>query len=161
MIQVFIFKIIMLMGLSVITEWPSVDKPNSIDQLSVIIANCDTIELNHFYDGEGKLLFNQFVFWEFDESDSQWKVVDWMLGTYNFGSTKVNYDLNTTVKTLVINRQTNLFKIKYKNRFFESWTQYDSELANRSILSIEKRRGLFGRANSSEPVFGGFDPVMP
>lgn len=48
-------------------------------QRIVIPDTVDVIELNHYYDAECKLVFSQWVFWEWDRESAEYRVRDWRL----------------------------------------------------------------------------------
>lgn len=48
-------------------------------QRIVIPDQVDVIELNHYYDAECKLVFSQWVFWEWDRESAEYRVRDWRL----------------------------------------------------------------------------------
>lgn len=39
----------------------------------------DRVEVNHFYNGDGCLVFDQIIWWDWNVSHSRWDVVDWRL----------------------------------------------------------------------------------
>lgn len=96
----------------------------------MFLVLCDvvcTLELNHFYDDQCKLVFDQYIF--YDEDDN---VIDWRM---------IKSSDYLTKGKLIFHDVDRLREVRFTS-FKETWTQYDPELENRSILPKEKRRGL-------------------
>lgn len=103
------------------------------------------IELNHFFDDNGNLVFDQLIFYDWTEdlrgaapphrhnvrawvlvkSPAIVPVFDWKLKMYRAMWT--NGDVTRVV---------------YSNSYSETWTQYDPELAEREKFPKEFRREL-------------------
>ena len=45
----------------------------------VLTDRVDVVELNHFYNGNGELVFDQVVWWDWNSAESRYDVVDWRL----------------------------------------------------------------------------------
>lgn len=100
----------------------------------VLRDSVEVLELNSFYDCEGKLVFVQLIGWEANGTVCFWRMVkgdqhrptrDWKNGSYRV--TFMDGDQTRTIAA---------------PSFRESWTQVDVELENRAILPAEKRREL-------------------
>jgi len=99
----------------------------------------DLIEVNHFYDEHGRLVFDQVIFYDWSKDDARymvraWRLVknpaqlpqkDWKDGSYT--SVWQDGELMRHVKAKAIK---------------ETWTQYDPELAERDFLPKERRKDL-------------------
>ena len=86
----------------------------------------DVIELNHFYDCRtGHEVFSQWLFW--DLKDGEWELIDWRLCK---GETVCD-------GLLLIDG-----KVVKAGRTFETWTDWDRELAAREKTPQEKRKKL-------------------
>lgn len=102
-----------------------------------VIDRVDLVEVNHFFDENGKRVFDQLLFydrcgvdfeiraWRLMKSDSQRPLRDW--GGRKWVATFHDGDLLREVHSPL---------------FRETWTQYDPELEARDKLPKEKRRGL-------------------
>lgn len=122
-----------------------------INEGTVIQQKVDLIEVNHFYDENGKKVFSQILFYEWNRFESRHDVLAWrLLRKMNYrkpvrtrkGDYKIVWDDNgqlREVECLV---------------FRESWTQYDPELIERNYLPKEQRKGLVGRKTSRWPTTG-------
>ncbi len=93
----------------------------------------ERLELNNFYDQEGRLVFTQLVGWEADEHCRFWKMVkddvyisqDRLLG--GWVASWSDADKVRRVRS---------------RSFSESWTQVDVELEDRTYFPKERRRPL-------------------
>lgn len=90
----------------------------------------DLIELNHFYDEKGKLVFNQFIFWDYVGSEKLVRAWRFDKGAYRL-ERKRGYCRYLTDEVIVV-----------APIFQETWTQYDPEVRNRKYLAKCYRRGI-------------------
>jgi hypothetical protein len=93
----------------------------------------DLIELNHVYDGEGRPLLSQHIFWT--RHESEFHVRAWALDQ-GFRAEKrggrwrlIVFDKERSVEVSALSR-------------VETWTQYDPELLDRKSWPPEQRAGL-------------------
>ena len=108
---------------------------NSVDEL------VDLIELNHFYDQRGCLVYDQVIFYERAPETGRFQVRSWCL-------VEDREDLN---RRPVKNHKTQLYQVdwfdtdqrllrKITSRLYrESWTQIDPERANKKIHDERSR----------------------
>jgi hypothetical protein len=101
--------------------------------------NVDLVEVNHFYDELGRLVFDQVIFYDWSANDGRhmvraWRLVkndaqlpqrDWERGGYL--SVWHDGDVLRQIRAAAIR---------------ETWTQYDPELVEREWLPKEQRREL-------------------
>lgn len=104
-----------------------------------VCDNVDIIEVNHFYDQNGRLVFDQVIFWQWHEYEgryhvrawrllkrpSQLPVRDWKQGGYV--ATWYDGDVLRQVRSVWVR---------------ETFSQYDPELAEREFLPKDRRTGL-------------------
>ena len=100
---------------------------------SVVVTDCDCVELNHLHDAEGRHVFTQWIWWDY-KADGRHEVVGWRLDKGQMRGTPCEFvfhdgDVMRRVRT------------KY---YMESFTQHDPELVNRDLLPKEMRRELAG-----------------
>jgi len=121
-------------------------------EMMVVADRVDVIELNHFYDNNGRLVFDQVIFWDWapplPEQDGPgcFVVVAWQLsGEKRPLRPSHNWQLGKYV--LIYHDGTVLRRIT-STSFRETWTQVDPERANRDVLSPYARRGLSTWKNS-------------
>lgn len=99
----------------------------------VIRDHFEVMEVSHFYDEKGDLVFDQLLFWDPEEIQA-WKLIkapshmpyrDWVNGGY-----KAIFADGDNIR-VITSRSRN-----------ETWEQYDRELERREFLPKEKRRDL-------------------
>ena len=84
----------------------------------LVQETCACVERNHYFDGDGRLVFSQFVFWDWD---GRHNVAAWRLekDEFRFHPPIVTWSENDRVRQV-------------RGAYWrESWTQYDPELAER------------------------------
>lgn len=98
----------------------------------------DLVEVNHFYDESGRLVFDQAIMWRWWDRDCRFYVVAWRLikspsqipqRSRRGGYTSVWTDCETL-------RRVDAAAVR------ETWSQYDPELEERQHTPQERRRGL-------------------
>ena len=108
-------------------------------QVDVARDTVDLIELNHFYDEQGRLVFDQVIFYDWSDDDARhmvraWRLVknptqlpqrDWKDGGYS-----------------AVWQDGELLRHVHSRAFRETWTQYDPELVEREYLPKERRKEL-------------------
>jgi len=106
----------------------------------------DKVELNHFYDDQGRHTFDQVIWYDWDHLRNQHKVESWRL-------------VKSPEILPVLNRNTNKYESLFYDKdakfhlviadyYIESWTQYDVELVDRENYDKDKRKDL---KTSKEP----------
>lgn len=50
-----------------------------VPQELVVTDTVDQLEVSHYCDGTGKLIFTQIIFWDWNLKENRWEVVDWRL----------------------------------------------------------------------------------
>ncbi len=123
------------------------------DRVDQIVADeVDLMEVNHFYDQHGKHVFDQVIFYEWNNADSRyhvraWRLIkegsqypvrDWLRGGYT--ATWHDEGLLRTVRAESIR---------------ETWTQHDPEIAEREHLPEGQRRRLY-QPRSADVSSAGF-----
>jgi hypothetical protein len=98
----------------------------------------DVVEINHFYDDQGRLVFDQAIFWDWCPANERFRVRDWRLlktpaqipqRSVTGGYVAVWFDGDAM-------RRVRCRQVR------ESWTMFDPELAQREILPKANRREL-------------------
>lgn len=93
----------------------------------IVEEQVTTIELNRFYDSDGKLVFSQWLFW-----DEELSLIDWRMKKCDpciEGGAMLWIDDGV------------FRKVRFR-QYRESHTQHDPELWERERLPKEQRRGL-------------------
>jgi hypothetical protein len=99
----------------------------------------DLIELNHFYDEHGRLVFDQVIFYDWSLTDARYNVRAWRL--VKNPAQLPSRDWTTGGYSAMWQDGEQLRHVQSKS-FRETWTQYDPELVEREYLPKEKRKEL-------------------
>jgi hypothetical protein len=105
-------------------------------QLPHVEDEVDMFEVNHFFDGDGRLIFDQLIFWEIN--GEHYDVVSWRLikrpEQMPVSDQRGGY--------VVVWRDGELMRRVNAATAIETWTQYDPEATSRDVLAKELRREL-------------------
>jgi len=104
----------------------------------VVHDACDIIELNHYYDGSGKLVLEQYIFWDWHPADSSFRVVAWRHA--DKCALKCRGSLRTGYEMMLFDGE-QVRRIRSRMRR-ETWTQYDPEVHDRQFVPQDQRTGL-------------------
>ena len=99
----------------------------------------DLIEVNHFYDEHGRLVFDQVIFYDWSDSQSRYQVRAWRLLKNKAQIPSKNFQ---TGDYETIWHDGDVLRRVRGASFRESWTQYDPELREREYLPKDRRREL-------------------
>jgi hypothetical protein len=99
----------------------------------------DLMEVNHFYDDQGRHVFDQVIFYDWAEGHGRHMVRAWRLVKNPAQLPQRNWKDDTY--TALWHDNEVLRKVQAKS-MRESWTQYDPELAEREYLPKERRKEL-------------------
>ena len=105
----------------------------------VAFDTVDLIEVNHFYDEQGRLVFDQVIFYDWSPAQSRYQVRDWRLLKTPAQLPRRNWSRDEFV---AIWHDGEVLRKVRAQAIRESWTQYDPELVEREYLPKEKRREL-------------------
>ena len=105
----------------------------------VAAERVDVIELNHFYDDRGRLVFDQIIFYDWSVHESSYQVRDWRLLKSPAQIPHRNWPEGTFI---AVWHDSGVLRRVEAKQLHESWTQYDPELVNRTVLPKEQRRLL-------------------
>lgn len=105
----------------------------------VIRESVDLIELNHFYDEHGRLVFDQVIFYDWSAADCRYNVRAWRL--VKNPAQLPQRDWAKGCYSAMWQDGEQLRQVQAKS-FSETWTQYDPELLERQIAPVANRRGL-------------------
>ena len=108
----------------------------------------DLVELNHFYDDNGKHIFDQLIFYDWSGEESRFQVRAWRLIKSPSQMPQRNWKSGEYESVW---HDGDVLRKIYAASFRETWTQYDPELVERSSLPREQRRELH-RPRGAMPV---------
>ena len=106
-------------------------------QEDVARESVDLIELNHFYDEHGRLVFDQVIFYDWSAPDARYNVRAWRLvknpaqlpqRDWTGGGYSARWQDGEQIRHI------------YSKSIRETWTQYDPELLERDFLPKDQRR---------------------
>ena len=103
----------------------------------VACERVDVVEVNHYYDECGRLVFSQLVFFEFRHGKEC--VCDWRL--LKHPNHRPERDPRTGDWVTIFGDGETLREVR-SSSFRESWTQYDVESYDRRVWPRERRAGL-------------------
>jgi len=99
----------------------------------------DLIELNHFYDEHGRLVFDQVIFYDWSPADARYNVRAWRLVKNPAQLPQRNWAGGGYSAMWQDGEQ---LRHIHSKSIRETWTQYDPELVEREYLPKEKRKEL-------------------
>ncbi len=100
----------------------------------------DLVELNHFFDDQGRHVFDQMIFYDWSAEHNRYQVRAWRL--IKTASQQPRHDWTREVYVATWQDGEVLRKVVAKG-MKETWTQHDPELAEREYLPKEMRRELY------------------
>mgnify|MGYP001599711530 CR=1 FL=1 len=122
---------------------------STIPQEDVVRDRVDLIEVNHFYDEHGRLVFDQAIFYDWCDCHERHQVRAWRLVKCESQLPQRDWERGGyTVAWLdgEVLRRVRADSIR------ESWTQYDPEFVEREVLCKDKRRGLSREQHNERPA---------
>ncbi len=99
----------------------------------------DCVERNHFYDEEGRLIFEQFIFYRYLRGDGEFEVIGWRLLKDN--SQLIIRDWKDGGYSALW-KDGEIWRSVRARMYRETWLQHDPELCEREKLPKEKRKEL-------------------
>jgi hypothetical protein len=108
-------------------------------QEDVARESVDLIELNHFYDEHGRLVFDQVIFYDWSSADARYNVRAWRL--VKNPAQLPQRDWSSGGYSAMWQDGEQLRHIRSRS-IRETWTQYDPELVEREYLPKERRKEL-------------------
>lgn len=108
-----------------------------IPQSLTLAETTDVVELNHFYDDNGRHVFDQVIWFDWDARHCRHQVRAWRL--VKCPSHVPQRTVGGYVTLWV--EESGLRKVTAMS-MRETWTQFDPELVERETLAKEKRKGL-------------------
>jgi hypothetical protein len=99
----------------------------------------DLAELNHFYDDEGRHVFDQVIYYDWSDPHERFQVRAWRI--VKCPAQLPQHDW-ATGRWLAIWQDSEVLRRVTAASFRETWTQYDPELLEREFLPRDRRREL-------------------
>lgn len=108
--------------------------------LPVSEERCGRLEYNHYYDGEGRLVFTQLIGWDWYEDEGCWHCCFFLMAS-QYANIKPSRNPQGGYAVTFYDHAGRLVRIEAAS-YAETWTQYDPELEDRAFLPKEHRREL-------------------
>ncbi len=105
----------------------------------VTVDQVEVIEYNHFYDEQGRHVFDQLIFYDWSPRENRYQIRDWRL--IKTVSQAPYHDANRGFYVATWHDGLTLRQVRAAS-VRETWTQYDPELIERAVLPKEQRREL-------------------
>lgn len=104
----------------------------------------DLIELNHFYDEHGRLVFDQVIFYDWSSADARYNVRAWRLvkNPAQLPQRDWSGPAASAGNYSAMWQDGDQLRQVRSQSFRETWTQYDPELVEREYLPKERRKEL-------------------
>lgn len=102
----------------------------------------DLTEIQHFHDEQGRLVFDQVVFFNFDWHSGRHQVVAWRMLKSHSQVPQYSHRLGVYVATWQDTQNGDIFRRVYSRSYRETWGQSDVELVERGNLPKEHRSEL-------------------
>lgn len=99
----------------------------------------DLVEINHFHDEQGRLVFDQVLFYDWSPSQSRYLVRAWRLLK---SPAQVPHQDFQRGGFVAIWHDGDVLRKVHARQLRETWTQYDPELVSREFLPKEQRKEL-------------------
>lgn len=109
---------------------------------NVTVDRVDLAEINHFYDEQGRLVFDQIIYYDWSAEHSRYNVRDWRLIKSPSQIPKKKWDGDGYVSEWKDFKQRDGLRRVEVKMLRETWTQHDPELIEREFLPQEKRQSL-------------------
>ncbi len=106
------------------------------------VDQVDLVEINHFHDEQGRLVFDQIIFYDWCPIESRYQVRDWRLLKTAAQIPLRNWRDRDFVAVWHDFKERDVLRKVHAKMIRETWTQYDPELLEREFLPQEKRREL-------------------
>jgi hypothetical protein len=106
------------------------------------VDRVDLVEINHFFDEQGRLVFDQLIFYDWCAVQNRYNVRDWRLLKSPAQIPVRNWKDRDFVAVWHDFKERDVLRKVVAKMMRETWTQYDPELVEREFLPQEKRREL-------------------
>ncbi len=120
---------------------------------NLLVNQVDLIEINHCYDENGQLVFDQLLFYDWSPEKGHYDVRDWRLLKSSVQVPRRNQETGGYV---TVWRDGNAMRKVHSKTIRETWTQYDPEIVEQEFLPKDQRRSLLKismrRVNSAPPA---------
>lgn len=127
------------MGTATIAFAMCIASSGSHANIDVLTNSVDLIEINHCYDENGQLVFDQLLFYDWCPSKGRYNVRDWRLLK---SAIQVPRRCPDSGLYIAVWRDGPAMRKVHAQTIRESWTQYDPEIIEQEFLPKDKRQAL-------------------
>ncbi len=120
-----------------------------VPQSPFVTDHVDLIEVNHLHDANGRRVLDQVIFWQWDFAYSRHQVVAWRIYKAPEQFPKRCWRTDRFVTRW---RDQATWREVISDQCYETWTTFDPEVEERSILAIERRRELTTQPQTARPA---------
>ena len=104
-----------------------------------ISDDVDLIEVNHFYDDQGRLVFDQVIYYDWSNQHDRYQVRDWRLLKSSSQVPLRDWRHGGYTSSWPDFKQSDVLRRVRAKVFRETWEQHDPELEDREFWPQEKR----------------------
>lgn len=122
---------LLIAALAIVPSWA--DRATAHDRVALI-------ELNHYFNENGDKVFDQVIFYDWNEALGRFDVVTWRLVKHESQIPRPECCGRKQYTTLWYDGE--IQRAVVADSFRETWTQHDPELSEREVMPRELRRGL-------------------
>lgn len=108
-------------------------------RMPVVEDRVDNIHENHFFDDDGRHVLDQQIYSDWCDEAERHQVRAWRLMRYVNQRVVRDYKRGGYISIWVDGERLRVIRA---HSFTESWSQYDPELLERSVLPIDQRKDL-------------------
>lgn len=105
----------------------------------IAVEEVDLVEVNHFYDENGKHVLDQLIFYDWSDHHSRYEIRAWRLLKKEHQKPTRDFNRDTYNVTW---QDGDMIRRVHAKAMRETWTQYDPELVARANLPKDQRREL-------------------
>lgn len=106
---------------------------------AVVLDEADVIEVNHYFDKDGNLVFKQVIFWRWRNDSANHHVFAWRFAKQSSQIPVHDWARNGYVSIWYDGQ---VLRCVRSRAIRETWTQYDPEVHDRTLFCQRRRCGL-------------------
>lgn len=114
----------------------------TIPNQGFVVDEVELVEWNHYYDGQGRHVFEQLIFWDWNGKKGKHEIVDWRMYKHH-GMIPIKDERDGMYKVIWHDAAHGGGWRRVNAKYFrKTFTQYDPELEERKTLAVGDRRKL-------------------
>lgn len=104
-----------------------------------VTQHVDLVEVNHYFDDAGKPVFDQLIFFNWDDDANRFSVLAWRLIK---NQNQIPVRQSSSGQYYAAWHDGKILRLIYADRALETWTQFDPETVERAYLAKDRRPDL-------------------